>query len=84
LEYDVEEPEWYFENYFNINCEKFTLSLVYPSNTGFKPIIYDVNIENERKVKSKTQPRIKKIGNNLKATWTRTNVLESQAFRLEW
>lgn len=61
------------------------MSLIYPTNTGFKPIVYDVNVEKEKKKKSKTQPTVREIGGGLlKATWPKANVLESQAFRLEW
>jgi len=85
IEYDVEEPERYFENYFSVNCNKYTMSLIYPSDAGFKPVVYDVKVEKETKTKSKTQPAVKEFGDGLvKATWTRTEVLESQAFRLEW
>jgi len=85
LEYDVEEPERYFENYFSANCSRYTMSLVYPSDADFQPMVYDVSVEDDTKKRSKTQPLIKKIDDNLvKATWTKTNVLESQAFRLAW
>jgi hypothetical protein len=85
LEYDVEEPERYFENYFSINCGRYIMSLVYPKDAGFKPIVYDVKVEKEEKTKSKTQPVLKEIEDNLvSATWTKTSVIESQAFRLEW
>jgi len=85
LEYDVEEPERYFENYFSINCRKYTTSLIYPSDAGFKPVVYDVKVEKEEKTKSKTQPALKEFENSLvKAIWTKTNVIESQSFRLEW
>lgn len=84
LEYDVEEPERYFENHFPIDCKKYTMSLIYPSNTDFKPVIYDVNLEKETKTKSKSQPVTKIEDDFVKATWTKANVVESQAFRLEW
>ena len=85
LEYDVEEPERYFENYFSINCRKYTMSLIYPSDAGFKPVVYDVKVEKEEKTKSKTQPTVKETEDDLvKIAWTKTNVIESQAFRLEW
>jgi hypothetical protein len=84
LEYDVEEPERYFENYFSISCKKYVVSLLYPRNAGFKPVVYDVKVEKDTKTKTKSQPKIIKVKNGLKATWTRANVLESQAFRLEW
>ena len=85
LEYNVEEPERYFENYFGANCGKSTMSFMYPSEADFRPIVYDVDVENETRTMSKTRPMIEEIRNSLvKLTWTRTNVLESQAFRLEW
>lgn len=85
LEYDVEEPERYFENHFSINCKKYAMALVYPSDTDFKPVVYDVNVEKEKKTKSKNQPKVRKFENNLlSASWTKTNVSEGQVFRLEW
>ncbi|MFQ5970553.1 MAG: adenylate/guanylate cyclase domain-containing protein [Nitrososphaerales archaeon] len=85
LEYDVEEPERYFENYFSSNCGKYTMSLVYPSDARFKPVVYHVNVENETQTRSKSQVIVTKMRDNLvRATWTETDVLESQAFRLEW
>ncbi len=85
LEYDVEEPERYFENYFSINCKKYAVSLLYPSNAGLQPVAYDVKVESDTKTKSKVQPVVKEAEDGLlKATWSRTNVIESQAFRLEW
>ncbi|MGH9876575.1 MAG: hypothetical protein ACRD5H_02975, partial [Nitrososphaerales archaeon] len=84
LEYDVEEPQRYFENYFPIDCKKYTMSLTYPMNADFKPVVYDVNVEEETRTRSKIQPRIKKEDGLMHASWTRTDVMESQAFRLEW
>jgi len=85
LEYDVEEPERYFENYFSINCKKYTMSLMYPSDANITPVVYDVKVESETKTKSKTQPTVTEVEDGfVKATWTKTNVIESQAFRLEW
>jgi hypothetical protein len=85
LEYDVEEPERYFENYFTINCKKFVMSLIYPADAGFNPVVYDVNVENETQTKCKTQPRVQEVKNDvIKVTWTKANVLETQAFRLDW
>lgn len=85
LEYDVEEPERYFENYFAINCKKYTMSLVYPLKAGFKPVVYDLNVEKGTTTKSRTQPKVMKFEDHLvKATWTRTDVIEGQAFRMAW
>ena len=85
LEYDIEEPERYFENYFSTDCKKYTMSLIYPSDADFKPEVFDVDLENEKKTKSNKQARLKETENGLlKATWTWTNMLESQVLRLEW
>ena len=85
LEYDVEEPERYFENYFAVNCKKYTMSLIYPEDAGLKPAIYDVNVEKGTRTKSARQPKVIRFkDHSLKATWSKTNVIESQAFRLEW
>ncbi|MFQ5941553.1 MAG: adenylate/guanylate cyclase domain-containing protein [Nitrososphaerales archaeon] len=84
LEYDVEEPERYFENYFAINCKKYTMSLLYDADTELKPEVYDVNVEKDTAVKSQKQPRITRKDNVVKATWTKTKVIEGEAFRLKW
>jgi len=61
------------------------MSLVYPPDAGFNPIVYDVKPENETKTRSKIQPAIRETEDGLlKASWARTNVIETQAFRLEW
>ncbi len=81
LEYDAEEPKRYSESY-TVNCSKYTMSLIYPSNTHFKPVVYDV--KKGKKARSKTQPIIKKLENGLtRALWSKSNITE-EAFRLEW
>ncbi len=85
LEYDVEEPERYFENFFSVDCAKYTMSLTYPSDAGFKPVVYDVNVEEETKKRSKVQPAIKEVENGfVRASWGASNLMEGQAVRLEW
>ncbi len=84
LEYDVEEPERYFENYFAVNCKEYSMSLVYRPDVALKPAVYDVNVEKDARTKSARQPRVTKTGNQLKATWTHKAVIEGQAFRIEW
>jgi len=85
LEYDIEEPERYLENHFHISCRKYSMSLVYPSGADFKPVVYDVIVEKDKKVKSKTQPVLRTIeGSRTKAMWSKTNISEGQAFRMQW
>ncbi|MGH9879491.1 MAG: hypothetical protein ACRD5H_17820, partial [Nitrososphaerales archaeon] len=83
LEYEAEEPKRYFENY-TVNCSKYTMSLIYPSNAHFKPVVYDLKM-GKKKARSKTQPIIKQLENGLiRASWSKNNIIEGQAFRLEW
>jgi hypothetical protein len=84
LEYEVEEPERYLENYFGFNCSKYVMSLGYPSGARFNPVVYDVNVEDGTKSRARSQPVLKEADKLVTATWKRNNVLESQAFRLEW
>lgn len=88
LEYDVEQHDRSHEEQFPIKCEKFTISLIYPSNAKFNPVVYEVDTGkkgSKRMVKAKNQPVIKKVEHgNVKALWTARNVLEGQAIRLEW
>lgn len=85
VEYDVEEPERYFENYFTLSCKKFTMSLMYPSDGGFQPVLYDVDIEKGTEARCKIKPKVQQLdGNLVKVTWTKKNLLETQAFRVRW
>lgn len=83
LEYETEEPKRYFESYA-VNCSKYAISFIYPSTAHFKPVIYDVKM-GKKKVRSKTQATIKQLENGLtRASWSKNNITEGQAFRLEW
>ncbi len=85
LEYEVEEPERYFENAFLIDCQKFVLKMEYPNNKLVnKPTIYEVNQETEKKKLAKIQPVIRKNGNKLVARWAREGITKGQTFRIEW
>lgn len=85
LEYDVEEPERYFENYFAVGCSKYSTTLIYPAKAKFEPEVYEVTMETGQVTKSKTQPIMRKFHDGLvKARWVRTNVKEGQTFRLKW
>jgi hypothetical protein len=85
LEYEVEEPEKFFENFFAVDCKKFSLSFMYPSGNGFRPAVYDVDADTEKKKPLKIKPAVTEQENGfVKTTWTRTNMLEGQCIRLEW
>ncbi|MGH9879401.1 MAG: hypothetical protein ACRD5H_17355, partial [Nitrososphaerales archaeon] len=82
LEYDAQEPKRYFENYFNYNCGKYSVSLIYPAGVKVKHVVYDVS---KKKTRTKTQPTLKKLKDGLvQASWSTSKVTEDQAFRMEW
>jgi hypothetical protein len=84
LIYEVEEPEKYFENAFLIDVKKFVLNFKYPTDSDFKPIVYDINQETESKTKSKNQPKIEKINEYNVARYTHTDNVKGETIRIEW
>ena len=85
LEYDVEEPESYFENAFLIDCKKLVLKIEYPKNGTIKdPVFYEIDQETEEKRKSKIKPTIRKSGEMNVARWSTTKIAKGQTFRVEW
>jgi len=85
LEYEVEEPERYFENAFLIDCKKLVMKLEYPINGKIKdPVLYEINQETEEKKKSKIQPDIRKADDMKVARWAKTDITKGQTFRIEW
>ncbi|HJU13365.1 MAG TPA: adenylate/guanylate cyclase domain-containing protein [Candidatus Nitrosotalea sp.] len=85
LEYEVEEPERYFENAFLIDCSKFVMKLRYPDGNGVKkPIVYEINQETEEKKLSKKQPTLRKDYDGYVARWARKDIVKGQTFRMEW
>ncbi len=85
LEYEVEEPERYFENAFLIDCQKLVLKMEYPNDKLIKkPILYEVNQETEQKKLAKIQPTVRKNGKKFIARWAREGITKGQTFRIEW
>ncbi|HSB57286.1 MAG TPA: adenylate/guanylate cyclase domain-containing protein [Nitrosopumilaceae archaeon] len=85
LEYEVEEPERYFENAFLIDCEKFVLKIEYPKDSSINNIVvYEINQETEEKTKSKIQPTLRKTENGYIARWAKQNITKGQTFRIDW
>ena len=84
LEYEVEEPDKYFENAFLVDCHEFIINIDYPI-TMMPPVVYDANLEAQEKKYCDTQPVI--IESNKEraiARWKRMNIYQGQSFRLEW
>jgi hypothetical protein len=85
IEYEVEEPERYFENAFLINCQKLVLKLEHPVDDSIKePVLYEVNQETEEKKKSEIEPVIRGNGRTNVIHWARENITKGQTFRVEW
>lgn len=85
LEYDVEEPERYFENTFFTNCKKFVLLFDCPaSDTSIKPELYEVNPETGQKDLSDTKARITKTDGGMVLRWEMSPISVGQSVRVEW
>jgi len=85
LQYEVEEPERYFENAFLIDCQKFNMSFKYPSGNGIKrPNLLEVNQETEESTPSKIQPKITKEGEIETIKWEIVDIPKGRTFRIDW
>ena len=85
IEYDVEEPERYFENAFLINCQKLVLKMEYPLNDSIRePMLYEINQESEEKTNSDIKPTIRENGSTNVIRWAKEDITKGQTFRIEW
>ncbi len=85
LEYDVEEPERYFENAFLVDCDSLTLSIEFPEMLNVDDVIlYVINQETEEKMKSKISPKKEKNGENIKLIWEIKNNVKGETYRINW
>jgi len=85
LQYEVAEPERYFENAFLIDCQKFNMSFHYPLENGIKqPKLLEVNQETEESTPSKIIPKITKEGKIEKIKWEMTDIPKGKTYRIDW
>ena len=85
LEYDVEEPARYFENAFLIDCQNLILSIKYPNSQKINQVtLYTINQETDEKTKSEIPSTIRKNNESVTVTWTMTNNIKGQTYRIEW
>ncbi len=85
MEYEVEEPNRYFENAFLINCQKLVLKMEYPVNDSIKlPTLYEVNQETEEKTKSKIPSVVRENGPTNVVRWAVEGITKGQNYRIEW
>jgi hypothetical protein len=84
MEYDVEEPEKYFENTFLVGCEKFTVNFDFPLSVK-SLTIYESNLETGNYKRIRLQPKILRANNNRNvAKWTKREIHEGQSYRFAW
>jgi|SaaInlV_165m_DNA_1040744.scaffolds.fasta_scaffold23553_1 hypothetical protein len=85
LQYEVAEPERYFENAFLIDCQKFNMSFHYPLEKGIKqPKLLEVNQETEESTPSKIIPKITKEGKIEKIKWEMADIPKGKTYRIDW
>jgi len=84
LEYEVEEPERYFENAFLIDSKKIVIKFKYPGDNSINPVFYEIKQETEEKKQSKIQPQIRKEDGYFIARWAKQGITKGQTFRIEW
>ena len=85
LIYEVEEPERYFENEFQVDVGHFELDFKYPSNLTIKPPkIYEINHETEEKHLVAEQPEVKKIGNYNVLKFSKEQNHRGEILKIEW
>jgi len=85
LQYEVEEPERYFENAFLIDCQKFNMAFKYPTGNGIKrPQLLEINQETEKSTPSKIAPKITQDGKFEKVKWEISDIPKGRTFRIDW
>ncbi len=85
LQYEVEEPERYFENAFLIDCQKFNMSFKYPTGNGIKrPQLLEINQETEASTPSKIIPKITQEGESEKVRWEMVEIPKGKTYRIDW
>jgi hypothetical protein len=84
LEYDLEEPYRYFENAFTVNCQRFVVTVDYPLIMD-PPVVYNINLKNNKRKLCKTQPIVERKGNirNI-AKWEAKNIALGDCFGFKW
>ena len=85
LQYEVAEPERYFENAFLIDCQKFNMSFKYPTGNSIKrPNLLEVNQETEESTPSAIEPIITKEGEIETVKWEIEDIPKGKTFRIDW
>jgi hypothetical protein len=85
LQYEVEEPERYFENAFLIDCQKFNMSFQYPTGNNIKrPKLLEIHQETEESTPSKVEPEITQEGKIENIKWEILEIPKGKTYRIDW
>jgi hypothetical protein len=85
LEFEVEEPEQFYENFFQVDCKHFELIFHYPENSAIlSPILYDVNSETDEATESTTTPFVEIQNGLILSQWVIDNIQKGKILRIEW
>lgn len=84
LEYDVEEPERYFENAFYANCEEFILIFDFPENQPITPVLFEVNPENDEKSAIEAEMAEARESGRIICRWQVDTISKGRSLRIEW
>jgi len=85
LEYQVEEPERFYENFFQVDCEYFELIFKFPQDSSITiPTLYDVNSETDAKTDSVVLPTVENKNGEISSKWCIDNIHKGTVIRVEW
>ena len=85
LEYDVEEPERFYENAFQVYCKEFTLKFIFKNDSKIKDVqLFEINQETEQKSKSSDMPQIEKNDQTTTYTWFLKDLVKGRTIHLTW
>lgn len=85
LDYEVEEPERYFENTFLLDGSKFSLTFSYPKESPINtPKAFSIIHESEEKIPFKILPEINEKENSIVVKWSIDSTKKGTAIRIEW
>jgi hypothetical protein len=90
LEYEVEEPERYFENLFFANCEQFVLTFNFRQKNEMgkdweiAPILFEISPEKGSKERAAIEPSIENSDNMRSMHWSISQISKGRCLRLDW
>jgi hypothetical protein len=85
LEYDVKEPERFYENTFLVDSKKFFIQITFPDDGIISnPQIFEVDNEKDTKTKIDVMPTKTKENSTITMNWEFDNIVKGQIIKIEW